>query len=73
MPYTAYIVECVRTASGRKNGALSDYHPVDLGAIVLDELVKRSGIPGDKVDDVIAGCVDQGKVLLEVAAFILIY
>ena len=60
MPYTAYIVECVRTAAGRKNGALSDYHPADLGATVLDELINRTGIPGDKVEDVIVGCVSAG-------------
>ncbi len=55
----AYIVGAVRTATGRKNGRLSDVHPVDLGAIVVDELVDRTGIPTDKVDDVIFGVVMQ--------------
>jgi acetyl-CoA C-acetyltransferase len=35
----AYIVGAVRTAGGRRNGRLSSWHPIDLGALVLDELV----------------------------------
>ncbi|MEQ8315400.1 MAG: acetyl-CoA C-acyltransferase [Gammaproteobacteria bacterium] len=56
---SAYIVGAVRTATGRKNGRLSDIHPIDLGAIVVDELVDRTGIPTDQVDDVIFGVVMQ--------------
>eukprot|EP00755_Sulcionema_specki_P009910 Sspe_Gene.6565::Locus_2214_Transcript_1_1_Confidence_1.000_Length_1306::g.6565::m.6565/K00626/E2.3.1.9, atoB; acetyl-CoA C-acetyltransferase len=59
MPYTAYIVECVRTAGGRKKGVLSKWHPADLAAQVLDEVVRRSKIPGEAVDDVVLGCVSQ--------------
>mmetsp|Transcript_13923 Transcript_13923/g.16164 ORF Transcript_13923/g.16164 Transcript_13923/m.16164 type:complete len:403 (+) Transcript_13923:48-1256(+) len=59
MPYGAYIVEAVRTAGGRKNGALREWHPADLGAVVCDELVVRSGIDGKEIDDVIFGCVSQ--------------
>ena len=55
----AYIVAAVRTATGRKKGRLSDIHPVDMGAVVVDELVDRTGIPTDKVDDVIFGVVSQ--------------
>ena len=55
----AYIVGAVRTATGRKKGRLSDIHPVDMGAVVVDELVDRTGIPSDKVDDVIFGVVSQ--------------
>lgn len=55
----AYIVGAVRTATGRKNGRLSKIHPVDMGAMVVDELVDRTGIPVDKVDDVIFGVVMQ--------------
>ena len=32
----AYIVEAVRTAGGRRNGALKDWHPADMAAEVLD-------------------------------------
>jgi len=59
MPHTAYIVEACRTAGGRKNGALREWHAADLGAVVCDELVTRTGIDGAQIDDVICGCVDQ--------------
>ncbi|MBT7679659.1 MAG: acetyl-CoA C-acyltransferase, partial [Gammaproteobacteria bacterium] len=55
----AYIVGAVRTATGRKKGRLSNLHPVDMGAIVVDELVDRTGIPTGAVDDVIFGVVMQ--------------
>jgi acetyl-CoA C-acetyltransferase/acetyl-CoA acyltransferase len=55
----AYIVGAVRTATGRKKGRLSNIHPVDMGAIVVDELVDRTGIPTNGVDDVIFGVVMQ--------------
>ena len=55
----AYIVGAVRTAGGRRNGKLKDTHPIDLGALVLDELVSRTGIDPEHVEDVIFGCVDQ--------------
>ncbi len=55
----AYIVGAVRTATGKKKGRLSQIHPVDMGAIVVDELVDRTGIPTDKVDDIIFGVVMQ--------------
>ena len=57
----AYIVAAARTAGGRaRKGGLVDVHPADLGAVVLDALVERSGIDPAKVDDVIMGCVTQG-------------
>jgi acetyl-CoA C-acetyltransferase len=55
----AYIVDAVRTAGGRRDGALKDWHPADLGAAVLNALVERSGIDPSTIDDVIAGCVSQ--------------
>jgi acetyl-CoA C-acetyltransferase len=55
----AYIVAACRTAGGRRNGRLSGWHPVDLGAKVLDSVVARAGVPGDAIEDVIIGCVTQ--------------
>ena len=55
----AYIVEALRTAGGKRGGALRDWHPVDLGAAVLNALVDRSGIDPAAIDDVIVGCVGQ--------------
>ena len=59
MPYGAYIVDCVRTAGGKKNGALSKVHPIDLGAHVVNALLDRNKVDGILVDDVIFGCVSQ--------------
>lgn len=55
----AYIVGAVRTATGKNHGRLSGIHPIDLGAAVIDELLERTGMPTDQVDDVIFGCVMQ--------------
>jgi len=55
----AYIVEAVRTAGGRRNGRLAGWHPVDLGAQVLNAIVDRTGIDPAAVDDVVFGCVSQ--------------
>ena len=59
MAEKAYIVEAVRTAGGKRDGKLSLWHPADLGAKILDELVARLDIDPSIVDDVIFGCVDQ--------------
>ncbi|KZE36914.1 acetyl-CoA acetyltransferase [Bhargavaea cecembensis] len=53
------IVEGVRTAVGRRKGALSGTRPDELAAAVLDELVKRAGVGKEQVEDVILGCVTQ--------------
>lgn len=55
----AYIVGAVRTAVGRRKGALSGVHPIDLGAAALDALVERTGADPGAVEDVVFGCVDQ--------------
>ncbi|MEB3415859.1 acetyl-CoA C-acetyltransferase [Alteriqipengyuania sp. WL0013] len=57
---TAYIVEAVRTAGGKRGGRLAGVHPVDLAAKSLDAIVERSGIDPNAVDDVVMGCVSQG-------------
>lgn len=56
----AFIVEAIRTAGGRRNGALSAIHPADLAAKVLDALVERTAIDPAAIEDVIMGCVGQG-------------
>ena len=55
----AYIVAATRTAGGRKGGRLRDWHPADLGAVVLNELVDRTGVDPALIEDVIMGCVMQ--------------
>ena len=53
------IVEAVRTPVGKRNGGLSTMHAADLSAVVLHELVDRTGIDPAVVDDVVWGCVSQ--------------
>lgn len=55
----AFIVEACRTAGGRRGGRLAGWHPVDLAAQVLNELLRRAGADPALVDDVIMGCVSQ--------------
>ncbi|NLU82202.1 acetyl-CoA C-acetyltransferase [Rhodococcus sp. HNM0569] len=58
MAREVYIVDAVRTPIGKKNGGLSPIHPIDLGAHVVKEIVRRTGISPENVDDVVFGCVD---------------
>jgi acetyl-CoA acyltransferase len=53
------IVEAVRTAVGKRNGGLSGMHAADLSAVVLNELLERTGVGPEIIDDVIWGCVSQ--------------
>ena len=64
----AVIVEAVRSAVGKRNGALSGIHPAELSAQVLNGLVERAGVDPALVDDVIWGCVMQaGEQALDIA------
>jgi acetyl-CoA C-acetyltransferase len=49
------IVSACRTAIGSYLGALSDFSPGRLGAVVVREAVQRAGIRPDQVDEVIMG------------------
>ncbi|BFU47895.1 acetyl-CoA C-acyltransferase [Krasilnikovia sp. MM14-A1004] len=55
----AVIVGAVRTPVGRRNGGLSETHPVDLSAHVLRALAERGGFDPADVEDVVWGCVSQ--------------
>jgi acetyl-CoA acyltransferase len=55
----AVIVDAVRTPTGKRNGSLKDWHPVDLSAHVLAALAQRTSLDPSLVDDVIWGCVTQ--------------
>jgi acetyl-CoA acyltransferase len=55
----AWIVGAVRTPIGKHGGALSAVRPDDLGAIVLEALMERSGVPRSEVEDVYIGCANQ--------------
>ena len=55
----AFIVATSRTAGGRRGGRLSGWHPVDLAAQVLNDLIDRTGADPALVEDVFMGCVSQ--------------
>src|ERR687898_4369 len=55
----AWIVGAVRTPIGRHGGALSAVRPDDLGAVALEALADRSGVPPSEVEDVYFGCANQ--------------
>lgn len=44
------IVSACRTAIGKYGGAFKDVPAVDLGAVVIEEAIKRAGIAKDAVD-----------------------
>ena len=51
------IVGAVRTAIGKFSGALAKVPASDLGAIVIRQLLERSGVKADQISDVILGQV----------------
>lgn len=55
----AVIVEAVRTPIGRYGGVLKNVRPDDLAALVIREVVKRSGVNPAEIEDVIFGDVNQ--------------
>ncbi len=56
---TAVIVDAVRTAGGKRNGKLRNWHAVDLASEPLKALQGRNGLEPAAIDDVITGCVMQ--------------
>ena len=55
----AYIVDAVRTPTGRRGGGLSEVHPADLGAAAIKALLGRTGLDPMAVEDVIFGNLDN--------------
>ncbi|MBX7253599.1 MAG: acetyl-CoA C-acyltransferase [Candidatus Promineofilum sp.] len=53
------IIDGVRTPIGRHAGALSDVRPDDLAALVIREIVTRTGIDPNEVEEVYFGCANQ--------------
>lgn len=58
----AVIISAARTPTGKFQGALKGFSAPELGAIAIKEAVSRAGISGDKVDEVIMGCVVQAGI-----------
>ena len=59
MSRDAYLVGGVRTPVGRYGGALSTVRPDDLAALVLGEVIARTGLTGADIDEVIFGAANQ--------------
>jgi len=59
MSREAVIVDTLRTPIGKRKGALAGWHPADLLAFTLKELLDRTGVDPERIDDVIGGCVTQ--------------
>ncbi len=55
----AVILEAVRTPFGRRGGWWAETRPDTLLADTVHALLARAGLPGGKVEDLIAGCVSQ--------------
>jgi len=53
------IIEAVRTPIGKRNGWLAGVHPVELLGFAQTEVIKRSGIDVNEVEQIVGGCVSQ--------------
>ena len=53
----AVIVSAVRTPMGSFNGSYSSVPATKLGSLAIAEAVKRLQLPGDRIDEVLMGCV----------------
>ncbi|MGB5526161.1 MAG: thiolase family protein [Gemmatimonadota bacterium] len=58
-PRDALICGAVRTPVGRHGGALAGVRPDDLLSLAISELVRRTGVPPDRIEDVVMGCTNQ--------------
>lgn len=71
--HDVYVVSATRTAVGKANkGTLARYRPDEMAAAVIKEAVRRAGIYGAQVEDVVMGCAfpesEQGMNVARVAA-----
>ena len=65
----AVITDCVRTAVGKMNGSLGEYDEQVLAAAVIKEVIGRSRISADDVDEVIFGHVKMNTYPMDVARY----
>src|SRR5688572_25277221 len=55
----AVILSGCRTPIGTFGGAFKDVSAVELGTVAVRAALARSGVPGDRVDEVVLGCILQ--------------
>src|SRR5712672_3630266 len=65
--FEVVILSACRTPIGTFGGVLKDVSAVDLGAIVIREALKRSGVPPADIGDAVMGCVLQAGAGMNVA------
>ena len=53
------VVDAVRTPIGRYGGALANVRPDDLAALVIEAIVKRTGVEPQLIEDVFFGAANQ--------------
>jgi acetyl-CoA acetyltransferase family protein len=56
---TPVIVEAVRTPQGKEDGVFADVRSEDLSVPLIDEMLDRTGLTGEDVDDLLWGCAQQ--------------
>jgi len=54
-----FVVSAARTPGGRMGGALKDVVPEELSRVVLEEVIRRTGLEKDRIDEVILGQAKQ--------------
>ena len=59
MSRPAFLIDGIRSPFGRYGGGLSGVRADDLGGAVIAALIERTGVPAERVDDVIFGCANQ--------------
>jgi 3-oxoadipyl-CoA thiolase len=55
----AFLVDGVRSPFGRYGGGLAGVRADDLAGAVIAALIARTGVPAERIDDVILGCANQ--------------
>ena len=63
------VTDCVRTAVGKMNGSLSEYDEQVLAAAVMSEVLRRTRIQANDVDEVIFGHVKMNTYPMNLARF----
>lgn len=53
------IVDAARSAVGKKKGSLGWVHPTDTLGPIMMGLLKRNGLEGKQVDQVVGGCINK--------------
>ena len=59
MTREAVIVDCARSAFGKRKGVLAGWHPTDLLGFALRSVIERNDLDPGLIDDVVGGCVTQ--------------